>query len=108
MRHLPRAIRLGSSVGAARPASVWFGLLTVPAARIGLSCDPALLGGSGVSIRGRERLGPHRPEFAQPLFCCWLPAVYVSALIGGPPANFHLCRHSPTRHHRQPRVITAP
>jgi hypothetical protein len=89
--------RLGPAVGPARWASLRFGLFTVLVPAIGRPDQPPFASGGGVPVGRRQRVGPHRPEFAQPLFSGWLAAIDIGALVRGPSAEYHLCRHSPTR-----------
>jgi len=96
IRNFPCAIGGGPAVGEARTTWFRFGLLPISVPRVGRSGRPTLVGKSGIPVGRRKRVGPDRPEFVQPLFRGWL-AVCVGALVGGPSAEYHLCRHSPTR-----------
>ena len=69
-----------------------------PILRPGFRLSPPLrtssFGVFGIPVSGRERVRPHWPELAQPLLGRGFAEVGLRPLVSGPPAEFHLCRHS--------------
>lgn len=56
----------------------------------------------GIAVSRRERVRPHWPELAQPIFGRGFAEVGLRPLVSGPPAEFHLCRHPATKNHPAP------
>ena len=92
------------------PTPIHFGLaLPVPRPGLVLPLGPAPLRSSSIAIGRGEHVRPDRPELPQPVLGARLVAICVGPpVVGGLTAEFHLCRHSPTGNHHQPRSSAQP
>jgi hypothetical protein len=80
--------------------------VAMPSVRLGPTIGPAPLGLVGITVSRSERIRTYRPELVKPVLSRGLAEVVLRPLVSGFPAEYHLCRHSAFRIHRQHRTIS--
>jgi hypothetical protein len=80
--------------------------LAIPGLRASAALVAVPLGLGGVPVGGGQDIRPHRPEIAEPFLGGRFPELRLSPPLRRFPAEYHLCRHSATSHHRQRPMIT--
>jgi hypothetical protein len=63
------------------------------------------LGRRGIPVGGGQDIRPHGPKIAKPFLGGRFPELRLSPPLRRLPAEYHLCRHSATSHHRQRPMI---